>query len=399
MVASRVLRPGRLVGIDVARAVALVGMIATHVLDSHTPSGGLTLTQELAGGRASALFAVLAGVSLALVSGGVEPFRDRDPRRTILGLAARAVLVALLGLALGELESGLAIILAYYGVLFLLGLPFLALRARSLAALAGVWLVAGPVLSHLVRPELPEREWTSPDFSRLAEPGSLLADLLLTGYYPAVPWLAYLLAGMALGRTDLRGWRVPARLVVVGAGLTGLAIAVSRLCTSSLAVREAIHPWGPITHDELLAVLAESQHGSTPTGGPWQWLLVASPHSATPFDLAQSIGSALVVIGVALLLAHVLPRAGRAVLAVAGGAGTMTLSLYSLHVAMRTPQVWPPERPGTFVWHVAVVLVVGAGFVAWGRRGPLEVVVGWPARALRPVTARGRATRSSGTRP
>ena len=58
---------GRLIGLDVARCLALLGMVATHVLDERTPGGDLTTAQWLAGGRASALFAVLAGVSLALM--------------------------------------------------------------------------------------------------------------------------------------------------------------------------------------------------------------------------------------------------------------------------------------------------------------------------------------------
>lgn len=378
-----VLRPGRLVGIDVARTVALLGMIATHVLEGRTATGELTAVQWLAGGRASALFAVLAGVSMALMSGGADPQHGRELGRTTLGLAARAVLVALLGLALGGLETGLAVILAYYGVLFLLGLPFLGLRAPALAALAAVWVVVAPIASHLLRPELPVRELGSPDLDRLSDPGPLLADLLLTGYYPAVPWLAYLLAGMALGRMDLRGWRVPLGLAASGLGLAVVATAVSRLCTSSLEVRDALMPFRVTTHDELLQVLAGSQHGTTPTGGPWQWLLVVSPHSATPFDLAQTIGSALVVIGLSLALVHVLPRPGRVALAVLAGAGAIPLTLYTLHLVMRTPEVWPAEEPDTFGWHVAVVLGVGAVFALLGRRGPLEAVVGWPSRALR----------------
>ncbi|NYI43619.1 putative membrane protein [Nocardioides aromaticivorans] len=377
------LREGRLVGIDVARTVALVGMIATHVLDGRTTTGELTTVQWLAGGRASALFAVLAGVSIALMSGGAHPVRGSERTRTVLGLAARAVLVALLGLALGGLETSLAIILAYYGVLFLLGLPFIGLRAVPLAVLAGVWLVAAPVASHLVRPSLPVRDFASPDFSRFVDPGPLLADLLLTGYYPAVPWLAYLLAGMAIGRTDLTGWRTPLRLAACGLGLAVVATAVSRLCTSSLEVRTALVPHRVTTEDELLRMLSGSQHGTTPTDGAWQWLLVVSPHSATPFDLAQTIGSALVVIGLALALADVLPRWGRAALAVLAGAGAMPLSLYTLHVVMRTPDVWPAEQERTFGWHVAVVLGVGAVFALLGRRGPLEWLVGWPGRRLR----------------
>ena len=57
------------------------------------------------------------------------------------------------------------------------------------------------------------------------------------------------------------------------------------------------------------------------------------------------------------------------------GAGTMTLSLYSLHVLMRTERFWPAEEPETFRWHVLVLLAVGALFVAARRRGPLEWVV------------------------
>jgi hypothetical protein len=51
-------------------------MIATHALPARDAGGGLAQAHEIAGGRASALFAVLAGVSLALVSGGSRPVRS-----------------------------------------------------------------------------------------------------------------------------------------------------------------------------------------------------------------------------------------------------------------------------------------------------------------------------------
>ncbi|UMG93231.1 heparan-alpha-glucosaminide N-acetyltransferase domain-containing protein [Nocardioides sp. TF02-7] len=384
MRAPQPVRPGRLVGIDVARCLALLGMIATHVLDPRTPAGEPSLAHTLASGRASALFAVLAGVSLALMTGGPRPPAKGHRLRSAAGIAVRAVLIALLGLALGDLDSGLAIILAYYGVLFLLGLPFLALRARPLAVLAAGWVVAGPVVSHLVRPELPPRGFASPDLAQLAEPGRLASELLFTGYYPAVPWLAYLLAGMALGRTDLRGRLVPALVAAGGAALAVAAYAGSRALTATERVRTALFPDAPeVRHADLLDAISGSQHGTTPTGGPWEWLVVVSPHSGTPFDLAQTIGSALLVIGACLLVVDLLPPTGRVAVAVLFGAGTMTLTLYSLHVVMRTDAVWPPEEPDSYVWHVLVVLAIGAVFVALGRRGPLEELVGGPARALR----------------
>ena len=80
-------------------------------------------------------------------------------------------------------------------------------------------------------------------------------------------------------------------------------------------------------------------YGNTPTGGPWQWLLVVAPHSSTPFDLAQTIGSSLLVIGGCLLLVGAARCQRGPAIAIVFGAGTMTLTLYSLHVVMRT------ERP------------------------------------------------------
>jgi hypothetical protein len=103
----------RLVGLDVARAAALMGMVATHVLPSRTPGGEETLSHLVAGGRASALFAVLAGVALALLTGGRTPLRGRERWAAVAGLLVRAVLIALLGLWLGGLETSIAIILTW----------------------------------------------------------------------------------------------------------------------------------------------------------------------------------------------------------------------------------------------------------------------------------------------
>jgi uncharacterized membrane protein len=358
--------PPRLVGLDVARCLALLGMVATHVLLDFTPEGDLSFSQWLAGGRASALFAVLAGVSLALMTGRREPVRGRERARASAGLAVRAVLIAALGLALAGLDSGLAIILTYYGVLFLLGLPFVGLRARTLGLLAAGWVVLAPIASHLIRPELPVRGFASPAADQLGDPLRLAGELLFTGYYPAVPWLAYLLAGMALGRCDLRDRRL---LAVLAAG--GLAVAVAATWVSRALVDPAVSEPN-----------ATGMHGTTPADGDWSWLLLVAPHSATPFDLAQTIGSALVVIAACLLLERALSAGGRTFLAVLFGAGTMTLTLYSLHVVLRTPEVWPPDDPRSYDLHVFVLLAIGAVFVAWGRRGPLEYAVGLPVRAL-----------------
>ena len=116
-------------------------------------------------------------------------------------------------------------------------------------------------------------------------------------------------------------------------------------------------------------------YGTTPTGS-WWWLAVDAPHTATPFDLASTIGSALVVIGLSLALARWLPR----VASVAFGAGAMTLTLYSLHLVLRSPELLDGQGAGTFFAHVVIVLVFGAAYRLESRSGPLERAVTQAAR-------------------
>ena len=70
----------RLVGLDVARCLALLGMVAARVLDARRLDGRLAWHVWLVEGRASALFAVLAGVSLALMARRTNTMASACPR-------------------------------------------------------------------------------------------------------------------------------------------------------------------------------------------------------------------------------------------------------------------------------------------------------------------------------
>lgn len=373
----------RVVGLDVARALALVGMMATHILPA-LDGAELSLSHQIASGRASALFAVLAGVSIALMSGRTTPQRGRERTATAAGLAVRALIIAGIGLLLAEADSGIAVILTYYGVLFVLAIPFLGLGARALAVLSAVWLVVAPVVSHLVRPELPAPSYRSPSLDSLAEPWQLLTELTFTGYYPAVPWVAYLLAGMAVGRLSLASGRTAARLAVLGVGAAAVSWLVSEALVSAPGVRRTLGETfvGPVTDNSLSLTLDRGLYGTTPTGS-WWWLAVHAPHSATPFDLAHTIGTSLLVIGFCLAVGRLAPRT----LAVLFGAGAMTLTLYSAHVVSRHPGWWDGDDRGTFLAQVGLVLLVGAAFRAAGSRGPLETVVAAAQNGVRRAAA------------
>lgn len=372
---------GRVVGLDVARALALLAMMATHILPD-VEDGSVTLSQHLAAGRASALFAVLAGVSVALMSGRSVPHRGRERLATSAGLAVRAVLITLIGLFLTGVDTGIAVILHYYGLLFLLVLPFLGLRPRALVLLAAAWVVVVPAVSHLVRPALPPPTLGSPP---LGDPGLLLAELTFTGYYPTIAWTAYLLVGMAVGRTDLGRARTALGLLMVGTWLAVTSTLVSASLLDRPGVRRALLATyeGPGSHLPLDVTLDRGLYGTTPTGS-WWWLVVDTPHTATPFDLAHTIGTSLAVIGATVLAARLLPQVWAVVL----GAGAMTLTLYSVHVVSRTEGWWDSEDLETYLGQVVMVLVVGAVYRLARSRGPLEGAVGRAQAAVTRAAAR-----------
>lgn len=351
------MRRARIVGVDAARACALAGMMATHLMPLSGPDGELTLTGLLANGRSSALFAVLAGVGVALAYGGARPPpTGRAHAAAAAALVVRGLLVAFLGLVLVAFGPPVAVILTYYGLLFVVVAPLLRLRAPWLAALAVLMTVAGPVLSHAARLRLPQGPGEQIGFAALADPAGMLTTLLFTGYYPVLPWTAYVLAGMAVGRTDLRRVRTAVALLVGGAVLAAVASGVSR--------------W-------LIPPVDEHFYGTTPTTS-WAWLLIDSPHSGTPFDLAHTTGTALAVLGAMLLLA----RYARPVAWLLAGAGAIPLTLYFVHVVAVAAY---PGTGATALWvgHVLFALLIGVGFAAAGLRGPLEALVGVAGRATR----------------
>ena len=51
-------------------------------------------------------------------------------------------------------------------------------------------------------------------------------DLLLTGFYPAITWMAFVTAGMALGRLDLTSSTVRRRLAVFGPAIIVIILAM-----------------------------------------------------------------------------------------------------------------------------------------------------------------------------
>ena len=400
-VARRLSPDGRLIGLDVARGIALLAMMVTHIFALGDETGMPTWAAIFAG-RASALFAVLAGCSLVLSTRSrmAESGRLRDAAPSVL---IRAAAIILIGLCLGSISSLLAVILVNYGIMFALALFFLRLRAGALFAIAGAWMVLSPIVSMWVRSTLLlEPSYLPMGFFDLATPGTMLTDLFLTGYYPVLQWLSYILLGMAVAKLDI-GRHLRALftaglgLFVAGRGASWILLNVFGGDSALVAVSQM---WGT----DLTAALFTGSYGVTPATS-WWWLAIAGPHSGTPFDLLSTGGTAVMTIAACQAAALLLGRRSW-VLAPLSAPGSMPLSVYSAHVVLleitRSQIVGDPmeesattgEQTLEFVIHALTFVLLPLVWKAFvNTRGPLEGGIAAVIRAASPGSKRPASDR------
>lgn len=383
----------RIPGVDAARGLALLGMIATHLLALVTAGGTEPSVVGLVfAGKSSALFATLAGVGLALLTGGAGA-RSAPHRGPRLGwdrrrVAVRAVLIFVVGLACGFLDMNVAVILAHYALLFLLALPFLHLGARALAGWAAGWILLAPVAASLLSAAMQSalggetyvegwRLWSNPTLmDPFTRPSLLTWDLLFTGYYPVLQWLGYVLFGLFLGRLRLDRLSVAGILAAGGAAVATAAFLVSRGLQSLPGVTEALATGTGAGSRALAAELVTGASLSTERvqHSP-VWFTLATPHSGAPLDLILTCGTSAMVLGVCLLLTQVARGVLTWPLMPLIGAGALPLTLYvghlvALDVFESATAAWP--RAILLIAYWVGCLLAGTVFRGFGWRGPLE---------------------------
>jgi hypothetical protein len=352
--------------------VALLGIMAVHIFPPLQSDGSAHPAFQIDSGRFPALFPLLAGVGLALAYGGRQPPRGAVLWQDRAGVVARAGLLVVLGLLLGRVDSRPLVILLDFGLMFLGATFFLGLSARALWLVSAVWVVAVPLLSFKVRTG-PAGLAGSPDLPGLSGLGQPLVDHALASSYPVLPWLGYVLVGLALGRSGLERRSQKMQMLLVGA-----ATAVGAKLTSWAAVTAAggvdeLHTNVQglrLVSVDLGTQLEAGLAGTTPTTD-WRWLLVSAPHSSTTLDLLHTGGAAVAILAACLL---VVDRWGRRAVLPLVAVGSMTLTLYSAHVIALWRQ-GPLLIDDTLVLYLAHVVL--ASLVAWGwrsyiGRGPLE---------------------------
>ena len=213
---------GRLAFLDLARGLALMGMIYMHFVpaESDLTAGRLaniwTSSSDFLAGKSAALFCVLAGVAWEIQS-------RRNAQRGASGwyFIRRATALAAIGVALHVLCWPTEVLVPL-AVMMLVTVWIRSLGTGAVACSAVVTLLFTPFVPLLFGDYL-SNDWNA-DGGHLADTTvgwATLRALLIDGNYPLVPWLAYPLVGLLLAKQFRTPgamqrwfiWSVPAYIV------------------------------------------------------------------------------------------------------------------------------------------------------------------------------------------
>ena len=415
----------RYVGIDLARFIAIAGMMAAHLLAPLAMFPGVSDsdrelamgTSLISNGAPAALFAVLGGVSIVFatrkqLSGGLVG-------KAMASVAVRGVVLIVLGVLLGFVDNNIIVILAYYGVAMILVAPLIKAKSWVLASLAAVLGLGFGWLNITLRRSL-EVHMEGPHINVgfiTSDPLGTLRAIFVTGEYPAITWVTYLLVGMLIGRAltsaTARGalGRTAAKLAVIGGAVFVVSQLVSNWLLGKLIDFGVIEPQASqqMSHTEILQaaqtqLLQVGGSGAPPSPHIVSQLL-AVPHSGSIMDLARTIALSALVIGLLVWLCDrerpqasasvaTSPGLGARLLDTVRAAGAAPLTIYTTHIVVsgiiqgtfvrsaeqagglpETGIPWWVMGPGALALQLAGVLAIGAVLSITKRRGPLETLL------------------------
>ncbi len=353
----------RLLGLDLARSLAVFGMVIVNFMLVMGATDDGSLWYDLAAslqGRAVAVFVVLAGMGLMMFA---SRRLDQSDGSTVLEvrlkLCRRGLLLFVIGLAYTPIWP--ADILHFYGLYFLLGAVLITAGNRTLwTAIAS--LLLGFVLLLMLFDYSTGWNFETLEYLDLWTVEGMLRHLFFNGFHPVVPWAAFLLLGMWLARLQLSEKRSRLRLM----GLSALL-----WLSAEFASRGLISIIDPVTSG-LLAEDIVALFGTAPM---------------PPMPLYMLAGGSLAVllITLCLILTDWLNRfaAGKALLQPFLRTGRMSLTLYILHVLLGMGVLEAmgllQNQPFSVAISAALLFNLFALIFAWGwlrffRTGPFEWV-------------------------
>lgn len=380
----------RLLGIDLARFTAIVGMMIAHLaVSDNTP----LLVKAISSGYPSTLFAVLGGFGTYFAS--AKYLKNGNRLAAVVALLTRGVVVMVIGALLGFLpDHNIAVVLVYFGAAIAVVSPFVLLPSRALLSIAGLLGLSSPFILFFLQGYPNSLEQNLGVFRSLGS----AATWPYAGPYPVVTWTIYLSLGIVFARlileTDSRK-QVSVTVKILAGSLGSFAtVFMLWLWRLNYVVHQIAAKSGQ--PENLVREFLTSSGYGAPLKGGWDLMFLATSHSGTLFDVALTSSASLALISALLLLTRGIGTVPW-LLAPIAKVGAAPLTSYVAHIAMTAYSYLALEKYwasplaadyGTPWWsthmfsiQLLVLFAFGAALAAMKRKGPLETLTSALSRA------------------
>ena len=350
----------RILGIDVARALAVIGMIIVNfkIVLGENGQNWLKSFAHLFDGKAAATFVVLAGIGLALMTNSAVKNQNEEKLKIARKrIVRRAIFLFVVGLSYIWVWS--ADILHFYGIYMLLTILFITKKPKQILIGAIILILIYPLLFLFWNYET-GWNFTILEYTDFWTIKGFLRNLFFNGFHPVVPWTAFMLVGLWFGRQDLNNGKFIKRTFLISASAFTLIqfISLTSIHMISKGSSKAIENLTPI--------------------------LGTDPMPPMPIYMLNGISIALVVISACILIAKRFENIK--IIESLNKTGHLALTFYVAHViiGMGVVEEIDPSKLGNYSIEFSIIyslifsllcILFAVIWLKYKKSGPLEWVM------------------------
>lgn len=350
----------RIVGIDVARALAIIGMIIVNFKIAFGDKGNevYKLFASIFEGKAAATFVVLAGVGIAFMSNKAVKSNDKIKLYdTRIRIAKRAIFLFVVGLLYTPIW--IADILHFYGIYMLLTLLLISSSRKLIFNVGLLLILIYPLLMLLWNYDT---GWNFETFvySNFWSVSGFFRNLFYNGFHPVIPWTAFMLLGLWFGKQNLSDERFIKKSILVSISVFIVMLLISKV---SIFV---------LSEGDQTALLELKQ------------VLGTSPMPPLPIYMISGSSIAIFIISMSVLIAKKFEN--NFIIVALTKTGQLALTFYVAHViiGMGIVEFINPEKMGKFSIEFSIIyafifsmfcILFAVIWTKYKNAGPLEWVM------------------------
>ncbi len=295
----------RITGFDFARAFAILGMMLVNYKivfnQSIVKYNILNQFLSLFEGRAAAVFVILAGVGIGLMTKKSYESKNTNERKKMkITLLKRALFLFVLGIILYRVFGWTADILHFYGVYIAFLVLFIYCKTKTIISFGFLTIVIGTIMQ-LTSDYSKGWDQAFNSYEGLFTLSGFIRNTFLNGYHPFFPWFAFILFGLALSRLDFND-----------------EIKIKKLTLGALAIAIII---------EMISIGLQNNFGNSEFA---IYLFDTKPMNPTALYIVAATAWAISFIGMCVILSH--RKSQYKTFKVVVNGGQMALTHYLLHV-------------------------------------------------------------------